>query len=264
MLKKVFGIFTVFVALMFFASCENDTHSQNEDEYADDEKTNEKTDEDTESPDDIDENLTKGDLSGCLVDEGEGFYPVPKKVSLNEKNESAISFYYQDQFYCAGNDFYYLVTPDEADETLLHVYLKAVNIMNGSLPGCDCPMRIGMEFSSEDQDLTKVEKVEIDYDFYWNEERENNVFSFEKINCFYKSKVYEEGDSLTDWCNLCGCTKYGDVACDEMECSFCEKGATMEYSCGDEKEIKWCECTDPEEGWECLEDPGSLCEEEIR
>jgi hypothetical protein len=134
--------------------------------------------------------------------------------------------------------------------------------MDGSIPGCDCPMRIRMEFALKDQDLIKIEKVMIDYDFYWNEEKEEKVFSFEKMNCFYKGKAYEEGDSLTDWCNLCGCTKYGDVACDEMECSFCEKGATMEYSCGDEKEIKWCECTDPEEGWDCLEDPGSLCEEE--
>lgn len=252
MFKKLIGMFGVFAVLMFFAACENDTHESND----------ESVDDNAETQDDFDENLTKGDLSGCLTDMGMEVSPMPVKVILIEKSEGEISFYYQDKFYCAGNDFYYQVTPDETDETLIHVYLKAVNIKDGSLPGSDCPMRIGMKFNSENQNLTEIEKVEIDYDFYWDEEKKDRVFSFEKMNCFYKGKVYEEGDSLTDWCNLCGCKKSGEVACNEMECSFCEKGVTMEYSCGDEKEIIWCECPDPEKGWECIDDPVSICEEE--
>lgn len=257
MIKKMFGIFIVLLFVLFSFSCDNETHDTNDsfiDENAD-------TETDNESQDDNDENLTKGINVGCLGKEGADYYPVPIKVILDEKSENHISFFYQDSFYCAGNDFYYQVTADEDDETLLHVYLKAVNIMDGSVPGCDCPMRIGMEFSSEDQDLTKIEKVEIKYDFYWNEERESKEFSFEKMNCFYEGKVLEEGDSFTDWCNLCGCSNYGSVECDTAECSFCEEGKSMKYTCKNGKKIDWCECSDSEKGWECVEDPAALCDE---
>lgn len=258
MVEKMRVISIAFVFLLLSFSCENETHDSSDtfnDEIADAEIDN-------ENPDDNDENLTKSDLSGCLINEGTDIYPVPVKVILNEKSENKISFYYQDKFYCAGNDFYYQVTADKNDETLIHVYLKAVNIMDGSIPGCDCPMRVGVEFSSADLDFTKIEKVEIEYDFYWDENREKKVFPFEKMNCFYKGKIYEDGDLLTDWCNNCGCSKYGEVTCDEMECSVCEESESIKYYCDNEKEIEWCECLDAEKGWECIEDPIALCEEE--
>jgi len=260
MIRKVLGIFMVFAVMMFFAACDNETQNSNE-ENTDDGKNGEEADSEKENPDDDDEDLTKGDLSGCLGKEGEDYYPVPQKVSLFDKSKNKIVFYYQDKFYCAGNDFYYKAVPDETDKTLLNVYLKAVNINDGSIPGCDCPMRIGMEFSSEDHDLTNIEKIKIDYDFYWSEKMEDKVFSFEKINCFYNGKIYEEDNNLTDWCNLCVCTKYGDVACDEMYCGTCESGETSMLTCENDKEIEWCKCPDPEKGWECLEDPISFCEE---
>lgn len=241
MLKKMIGSFAVLVVFLFFAACDNDANSSN--------------------VENIDKTLTKGDLSGCLVNAGTEVSSVPVKVILIEKSENKITFSYQDKFYCAGNDFYYRATLDEADETQMLLYLKAVNIKDGSIPGCDCPMRIGMEFTLEDQDLAKIEKVKIEYDFYWDEEKEDEVFSFEKINCFFKGKVYEEGDSLTDWCNLCSCTEYGEVACDAEYCGSCTEGETRTLKCENNKEIEWCKCLDSEKGWDCLEYSDSLCEE---
>jgi hypothetical protein len=255
MIKKVFVFFLFFSAVLFFSACSNETvnkdinNSDNDAEVSDDVEVS-----------DTDENLTKGDLSGCLLGDGVSFYPVPKKVILKEKNSDKISFYYQDQFYAAGNDFFYTIVPDETDHTLLNLYLKAVNNMDGSLPGCDCPMRIGMEFISQDKDLAKIEKVKIDFDFYWNEEREDMVFSFEKMNCFYIDKLFEEGDTFTEWCNICICTEYGDVACDEMDCNTCTAGAQKTFYCKNGKEIEWCECPDYLKEWKCLNDPQSLCE----
>jgi hypothetical protein len=260
MLKKVLVFLMFFFAVLFFTACGNETNNLNE-ENTDDGKNGEEADNEKENPDDDDENLKKGDLSGCLLGDGMSFYPVPRKVILQEKDSDKISFYYQDQFYAAGNDFYYSIIPDETDDTLLNLYLKAVNNMDGSLPGCDCPMRIGMEFSSEDHDLTKIEKVKIDFDFYWNEEREDMVFSFEKMNCFYIDKLFEEGDTFTEWCNVCTCTNYGDVACDEEDCSSCVAGSKTTFYCENESEVEWCECLDPKKGWNCLNDPQSLCEE---
>jgi hypothetical protein len=90
-----------------------------------------------------------------------------------------------------------------------------------------------------------------------NDDDESN---FEK--CVVEGKVYNIGESFTVWCNICTCTEKGAV-CDETDCSTCEKGEKKLFDCNDkeEKSIDWCDCINPENGWNCINDPKALCDE---
>lgn len=191
---------------------------------------------------------------------GADYYSVPRKVILMERSKNKIVINYQDSFYCAGHDFYYKAAVDENNKTVLNVFLRAVNIMDGSIPGCDCPFRIEMEHLSLDDDLSLIEKVKIKFDFYWKEDLKEQIFDFEKGNCFFKGEMFEEGDTLTNECNLCTCSKYGTPDCDEMDCSSCSKDEVMKFICKDGTEVDWCLCTDPQKGWSCDSHPYSKCE----
>ncbi len=143
-------IIVVFIALFFLISCEDGFEKVEVSECLNGVEPK------TEITEEQDEEVPDEDI---IYDNEE----IKRSVTLIEKTKDYISFDFVNIVPCAGYEFGYDIESDPTDLTQLILETKSRDIWPNEDVYCVCPRKMTVEYSDEEQDLTKITKIKIDH-----------------------------------------------------------------------------------------------------